>query len=82
MGGNIDYRALRTAQNALGRPVAAQATPATITVGIDGSPWVFKNGKAWLKDQFGDYHEMYGELVEGQMQAGYDSVGYSYDDIP
>jgi len=82
MAGNIDYRALRAAQNALGRPMAAQATPATITVGIDGSSAVFKNSNFYLRDQVGLYHKLFCYIEDGQTQTEIDNTGYAYDDIP
>lgn len=82
MSGNIDFVALRTARNAVGRPIAAQATPSDITVGVDGASFVFKNGNGYLRDNAGLYHLMACYVVEGQIQVTLANTGYAYNSIP
>jgi hypothetical protein len=60
----------------------ALSAPGVITVGVDGSNWVFKNGNGYLLFDDGLYRKEVGVMVEGQPQSGYENTGYTYANIP
>lgn len=59
-----------------------QASSGSAPVGVNGSNRVYKNSNFYLKDQYGLYHLEVGVLIEGQMQIGYENIGYTYATIP